>query len=193
MVTLASSLCDDVEFSPMDAGRTDPAFLVQVCSLAVECGATTLNIPDTVGYVTPEEWQETIANLIAETPGAGPGSGVVWSVHCHNDLGMATANTLAGVLGGARQVEVTINGIGERAGNTSLEEVVMALHTRDAVLSPATPTSTPARSSSPAGWSATTPGCTFRRTKPSSARTPSPTRRAFTKTGCSRTPAPSRS
>ncbi len=130
MVTLASSLCDDVEFSPMDAGRTDPAFLVQVCSLAVECGATTLNIPDTVGYVTPEEWQETIASLIAETPGAGKGSGVVWSVHCHNDLGMATANTLAGVLGGARQVEVTINGIGERAGNTSLEEVVMALHTR---------------------------------------------------------------
>jgi 2-isopropylmalate synthase len=129
-VTLARSLCDDVEFSPMDAGRTDPAFLVQVCSLAVECGATTLNIPDTVGYVAPQEWQELIANLIAETPGAGPGSGVVWSVHCHNDLGLATANTLAGVVAGARQVEVTINGIGERAGNTSLEEVVMAIHTR---------------------------------------------------------------
>jgi 2-isopropylmalate synthase len=129
-VTLAKSLCDDVEFSPMDAGRADPAFLVEVCALAVECGATTLNIPDTVGYVTPEEWQETISNLINETPGAGPGSGIIWSVHCHNDLGMATANTLAGVLAGARQVEVTINGIGERAGNTSLEEVVMALHTR---------------------------------------------------------------
>jgi len=129
-VTLAKSLCDDVEFSPMDAGRSDPAFLVEVCAVAVQCGATTLNIPDTVGYVTPEEWRETIANLIAETPGAGPGSGVIWSVHCHNDLGLATANTLAGVLGGARQVEVTINGIGERAGNTSLEEVVMALHTR---------------------------------------------------------------
>lgn len=129
-VTLARSLCEDVEFSPMDAGRTDPAFLVEVCAEAVACGATTLNIPDTVGYVTPEEWQETISNLIAETPGAGPGSGVIWSVHCHNDLGLATANTLAGILGGARQVEVTINGIGERAGNTSLEEVVMALHTR---------------------------------------------------------------
>jgi 2-isopropylmalate synthase len=129
-VTLARSLCDDVEFSPMDAGRTDPQFLVEVCALAVECGATTLNIPDTVGYVTPQEWQETISNLVAETPGAGKGSGVVWSVHCHNDLGLATANTLAGVMGGARQVEVTINGIGERAGNTSLEEVVMALHTR---------------------------------------------------------------
>lgn len=129
-VTLARSLCEDVEFSPMDAGRTDPQFLIEVCALAVECGATTLNIPDTVGYVTPTEWYETINNLIEETPGAGRGSGVIWSVHCHNDLGLATANTLAGVKAGARQVEVTINGIGERAGNTSLEEVVMALHTR---------------------------------------------------------------
>jgi 2-isopropylmalate synthase len=131
-VTLARSLCEDVEFSPMDAGRTDMEFLLQVCALAVECGATTLNIPDTVGYVTPAEWQEKLAALIAETPGAGPGSGIVWSVHCHNDLGMATANTLAGVQAGVRQVEVTINGVGERAGNTSLEEVVMALHTRQA-------------------------------------------------------------
>ena len=129
-VTLARSLCEDVEFSPMDAGRTDMDFLIQVCALAVECGATTLNIPDTVGYVTPEEWNEKISNLIAETPGAGPGSGIIWSVHCHNDLGLATANTLAGVVAGARQVEVTINGIGERAGNTSLEEVAMAIHTR---------------------------------------------------------------
>jgi 2-isopropylmalate synthase len=129
-VTLARSLCEDVEFSPMDAGRTDKEYLIQACAIAIECGATTINIPDTVGYVTPEEWYETIANLIAETPGGGPGSGVIWSVHCHNDLGMATANTLAGVLAGARQAEVTINGIGERAGNTSLEEVVMALRTR---------------------------------------------------------------
>ncbi|MDX1991469.1 MAG: 2-isopropylmalate synthase [bacterium] len=129
-VTLAKSLCDDVEFSPMDAGRADVEFLIQVCALAVECGATTLNIPDTVGYVMPDEWYEKLSTLIAETPGAGPGSGVIWSVHCHNDLGMATANTLAGVRAGVRQVEVTINGIGERAGNTSLEEIVMALHTR---------------------------------------------------------------
>lgn len=129
-VTLAKSLCDDVEFSPMDAGRTDIEYLIKVCSVAVECGATTLNIPDTVGYVTPSEWAETLSSLMAETPGAGPGSGVVWSVHCHNDLGMATANTLAAVHAGVRQVEVTVNGIGERAGNTSLEEVVMALHTR---------------------------------------------------------------
>ncbi|NWF68629.1 MAG: 2-isopropylmalate synthase [Chloroflexi bacterium] len=129
-VTLARSLCADVEFSPMDAGRTDPKFLIEVCALAVECGATTLNIPDTVGYVMPQEWYELVATLVAETPGAGVGSGVIWSVHCHNDLGLATANTLAGVLAGARQVEVTINGIGERAGNTSLEEVVMAIQTR---------------------------------------------------------------
>src|SRR5512145_1929899 len=129
-VTLAHSLCDDVEFSPMDAGRTELPFLIQICALAVECGATTLNIPDTVGYCTPEEWGEMIATLIAETPGAGKGSGVIWSMHCHNDLGLATANTLAGIMAGARQAEVTINGIGERAGNTSLEEVVMAIQTR---------------------------------------------------------------
>jgi 2-isopropylmalate synthase len=129
-VRLARSLCDDVEFSPMDAGRTDPDFLHEVCALAVACGATTLNIPDTVGYVTPQEWHDVMADLIASTPGAGRGSGVVWSVHCHNDLGLATANTLAGIVAGARQAEVTINGIGERAGNTSLEEVVMALQTR---------------------------------------------------------------
>ncbi len=129
-VKLAASLCDDVEFSPMDAGRTDMAFLIKACSVAVACGATTLNIPDTVGYVTPGEWHEKLATLIAETPGAGRRSGVIWSVHCHNDLGMATANTLAGIQAGARQVEVTINGVGERAGNTSLEEVVMAIATR---------------------------------------------------------------
>ena len=129
-VSLAKSLCDDVEFSPMDAGRTDIEYLIKACAVAVEAGATTLNIPDTVGYVMPTEWAETLSTLIAETPGAGPGSDVIWSVHCHNDLGLATANTLAGVNEGVRQVEVTINGIGERAGNTSLEEVVMAIHTR---------------------------------------------------------------
>lgn len=129
-VTLAKSLCDDVEFSPMDAGRTAIEFLIKACATAVECGATTLNIPDTVGYVIPSEWAEKLEQLIAETPGAGPGSNVIWSVHCHNDLGMATANTLAAVKSGVRQVEVTINGVGERAGNTSLEEVAMAIQTR---------------------------------------------------------------
>lgn len=126
-VTFARSLCDDVEFSPEDAGRSDPDFLVQVLAEAIKAGATTLNIPDTVGYTTPEEFGWLIRYLIENTPGADQ---AVWSVHCHNDLGLATANTLAGVKAGARQVEVTINGIGERAGNTALEEVVMALTTR---------------------------------------------------------------
>ena len=130
MVTYAKSLCDDVEFSPEDAGRSDPEYLCDVLEVAIKAGATTLNIPDTVGYTTPPEFGALIKGLIENTPGA---EDVFWSVHCHDDLGMATANTLAGVQNGARQVEVTINGIGERAGNTSLEEVVMALHTRPAV------------------------------------------------------------
>ncbi len=126
-VSFAKTLCDDIEFSPEDAGRSDPQFLVQVLGEAIKAGATTLNIPDTVGYTTPEEFGWLIKYLIENTPGADK---VVWSTHCHNDLGLATANTLAGIENGARQVEVTINGIGERAGNTSLEEVVMAISTR---------------------------------------------------------------
>ncbi|MCK6627841.1 MAG: 2-isopropylmalate synthase [Anaerolineae bacterium] len=126
-VSYAKSLCDDIEFSPEDAGRSDPAFLTVVLGEAIKAGATTLNIPDTVGYTTPEEFGWLIKYLIENTPGADK---VIWSTHCHNDLGLATANTLAGVRNGARQVEVTINGIGERAGNTSLEEVIMAVHTR---------------------------------------------------------------
>jgi len=126
-VTYAKSKCDDVEFSPEDAGRSDPEFLTVVLGEAIKAGATTLNIPDTVGYTTPEEFGWLIKYLIENTPGADK---VVWSTHCHNDLGLATANTLAGVANGARQVEVTLNGIGERAGNTSLEEIVMAIHTR---------------------------------------------------------------
>ncbi|PID86631.1 MAG: 2-isopropylmalate synthase [Chloroflexi bacterium] len=126
-VTYAKSLCDDIEFSPEDAGRSDPDFLVQVLGEAIKAGATTLNIPDTVGYTTPEEFGNLIKYLIEKTPGSDK---VIWSVHCHNDLGLATANTLAGVQNGARQMEVTLNGIGERAGNTSLEEVVMAIATR---------------------------------------------------------------
>ncbi|KAI9173040.1 2-isopropylmalate synthase (Alpha-isopropylmalate synthase) (Alpha-IPM synthetase) [Blastocladiella emersonii ATCC 22665] len=125
-VAFARSLVDDVEFSPEDAGRSDPDFLCRVLGAVIDAGATVLNIPDTVGYNTPEDYGRLIAYLIAHTPGAGK---VIWSTHCHNDLGLATANTLAGVRAGARQVEVTINGIGERAGNTSAEEVVMALCT----------------------------------------------------------------
>ena len=127
MVGYAHSLCEDIEFSPEDAGRSDPEFLYIVLEEAIKAGATTLNIPDTVGYTMPEEFGKLIAGIIKNTRGIEK---CIVSTHCHNDLGLATANTLAGVMAGARQVEVTMNGIGERAGNTSLEEVVMALHTR---------------------------------------------------------------
>lgn len=127
MVSYARSLCADVEFSPEDAGRSDPAFLYEVLALVIRAGATTLNIPDTVGYTIPEEYGQLIAGIIKNTKGI---DNCIVSVHCHNDLGLATANSLAGIRAGARQAEVTINGIGERAGNTALEEVVMALHTR---------------------------------------------------------------
>jgi len=130
MVSYAKSYCEDVEFSPEDAGRSDPDFLYLVLGEAIKAGATTLNIPDTVGYTTPEEFGSLISGIIANTPGI---ENVIVSIHCHNDLGLATANTLAGIQAGARQTEVTVNGIGERAGNTSLEEVVMALQTRRAV------------------------------------------------------------
>jgi 2-isopropylmalate synthase len=127
MVAYARQLCQDVEFSPEDAGRSDPEFLYEVLGVAIEAGATTLNIPDTVGYTSPSEFGELIRGIIAHTPGIGD---VIVSVHCHNDLGLATANTLAGLQAGARQAEVTVNGIGERAGNTALEEVVMSIYTR---------------------------------------------------------------
>jgi 2-isopropylmalate synthase len=131
MVAYARSFCDDVEFSPEDAGRSEPEFLYVVLGEAIKAGATTLNIPDTVGYTTPDEFFGLIDGIIKNTPGMH--DGITISVHCHDDLGMATANTLAGIRAGARQAEVTINGIGERAGNTSLEEVVMALKTRKPV------------------------------------------------------------
>ena len=131
MVSYARSLCEDVEFSPEDAGRSDPEFLYVVLAEAIKAGATTLNIPDTVGYTTPDEFYALIDGIIKNTPGMH--EGITISVHCHDDLGLATANTLAGIRAGARQAEVTINGIGERAGNTSLEEVVMTLKTRHPV------------------------------------------------------------
>lgn len=131
MVAYARSLCDDIEFSPEDAGRTEPEFLYEVLAAVIEAGATTLNIPDTVGYTLPHEFGELIRGIKQNTRGI---ERAVISIHCHNDLGLATANTLAGILSGARQAEVTVNGIGERAGNTSLEEVVMTLVTRQAIL-----------------------------------------------------------
>lgn len=127
MVGYARSLCEDVEFSPEDASRSDRTFLHAVLEEAIKAGASTINIPDTVGYATPDEFARLIEGIMAKVPGI---EDVIVSVHCHDDLGLATANTLAGIRAGARQVEVTVNGIGERAGNTSLEEVVMALRTR---------------------------------------------------------------
>jgi len=131
MVRHARRLCAAVEFSPEDAGRSDPAFLHRVLAVAIEAGATVLNIPDTVGYTMPDEFGGLIAGILANVPGARE---VVISVHCHDDLGLAVANSLAGLRAGAGQAEVTINGIGERAGNASLEELVMLLRTREPVL-----------------------------------------------------------
>jgi 2-isopropylmalate synthase len=127
-VRLAKSFCKDVEFSPEDATRTDPEFLFQVLSAVVEAGATTLNIPDTVGYTMPAEFASLIRTIRERIQGIE--SVVTISAHCHNDLGLAVANSLAAVEAGARQVECTINGIGERAGNASLEEIVMAMRVR---------------------------------------------------------------
>ena len=126
-VTHARNLCDNIQWSPMDATRTEPDYLCRVVEIAIKAGATTINIPDTVGYTAPVESAELIQMLLARVHGAEQ---VVFATHCHNDLGMATANALAAVAGGARQIECTINGLGERAGNTALEEVVMALKVR---------------------------------------------------------------
>ncbi|MEO0653338.1 MAG: 2-isopropylmalate synthase, partial [Pseudomonadota bacterium] len=130
-VTHARNLCDNVQWSPMDATRTEWDYLARVVEIAIKAGATTINIPDTVGYTAPNESADLIRRLIAEVPGADE---VIFATHCHNDLGMATANALAAVDGGARQIECTINGLGERAGNTALEEVVMALKVRHDIM-----------------------------------------------------------
>ena len=126
-VKFAGQFTDDVEFSAEDAVRSDIDFLIRVFGEVIKAGARTINVPDTVGYSVPGQWGDRMAQLIAKTPGA---KNVVWSTHCHNDLGMAVANSLQAVLAGARQVECTINGLGERAGNASLEEIVMAVKTR---------------------------------------------------------------
>ncbi len=126
-VARAKSYTEDIEFSPMDASRTEPAYLYQILEVAIDAGATTVNIPDTVGYAIPEEFGKLIEGIFKNVPNIGQ---AVVSVHCHNDLGLAVANSLEAVRRGVRQVECTINGIGERAGNASLEEVVMAIKTR---------------------------------------------------------------
>ncbi|MCC6306420.1 MAG: 2-isopropylmalate synthase [Rhodobacteraceae bacterium] len=127
-VSHARNLCDNIQWSPMDATRTERDYLCRVVEAAIRAGATTINVPDTVGYTVPRESAAIIAMLRERVPGAGD---VVFATHCHNDLGMATANALAAVDAGARQIECTINGLGERAGNTALEEVVMALKVRN--------------------------------------------------------------
>ncbi len=126
-VAHARALCDDVEFSPMDATRADVEFTAEVIQIAIDEGATTINVPDTVGYATPDEYAAFLGRLYALAPGL---AGVVLSVHCHDDLGLAVANSFAGLRAGARQVECAVNGIGERAGNAALEELIMLLHTR---------------------------------------------------------------
>ena len=127
MVAWAKKYVDDVEFSPMDASRTEPAYIYQILEAVIDAGATTVNIPDTVGYATPEEYGDLIEVILKNVPNI---SRAVVSVHCHDDLGLAVANSLESLKRGARQVECTINGIGERAGNASLEEIVMAIKTR---------------------------------------------------------------
>jgi 2-isopropylmalate synthase len=130
-VTHARNLCDNVQWSPMDATRTEHDYLCRVVEIAIKAGATTINIPDTVGYTAPRESADLIRMLKERVPGADD---IVFATHCHNDLGMATANALAAVEAGARQIECTINGLGERAGNTALEEVVMALKVRNDIM-----------------------------------------------------------
>lgn len=130
-VSHARNLCDNVQWSPMDATRTEADYLCRTVEIAIKAGATTINIPDTVGYTAPRESAELIRMLLERVPGADE---IIFATHCHNDLGMATANSLAAVEAGARQIECTINGLGERAGNTALEEVVMALKVRNDIM-----------------------------------------------------------
>jgi 2-isopropylmalate synthase len=127
MVAYAASKCKDVEFSAEDAGRTEPFYLYKIIEAVIDAGATTVNIPDTVGYTIPDEFGRLIRGIFINVPNIDK---AIISVHCHNDLGLATANSLLGIMNGARQVECTINGLGERAGNAAMEEIVMALKVR---------------------------------------------------------------
>src|SRR5713226_3235133 len=131
MVAYARSLCDNVQYSPEDAGRSDPEYLIETVETMIAAGANVINIPDTTGYCLPSEFGELVRRVVTEVRGSDK---ALFSVHCHNDLGLATANSLAAIAAGARRVECTINGIGERAGNTSLEEIVMLLRVRQAKL-----------------------------------------------------------
>jgi 2-isopropylmalate synthase len=179
-VTHARNLCEDVQWSPMDATRTEPDYLARVCEIAIKAGATTINIPDTVGYTAPGESADIIRMLLERVPGM---DAITISTHCHNDLGMATANSLAAVSAGARQIECTINGLGERAGNTALEEVVMAMRVRHDIM-PFTTGIDTTKIMQASRLVAQVSGFPSSTTRRSSARTPSPTRAASTRTAC---------
>jgi 2-isopropylmalate synthase len=164
----------------MDATRTEWDYLKRVVEIAIRAGATTINIPDTVGYTAPVESADLIRRLIAECEG---GEDVIFATHCHNDLGMATANSLAAVAGGARQIECTINGLGERAGNTALEEVVMAMRVRHDIM-PFTTEIDTTKIMHISRRVATVSGFGCSPTRRSSARTPLRTKAASTRTAC---------
>ena len=188
-VARAVALVDEVEFSCEDATRSDPDFVATVCRAAVEAGATTINLPDTVGYALPDEYASFLRYVVNACPELAD---VTLSAHCHDDLGLAVANSLASLDAGVEQIECTVNGIGERAGNAALEEIVMALRVRGAATG-GTPASTRRRSAPRRASSSASPAARCRRTRPSSARTRSRTRQASTRTGCSRTPRRTRS
>ena len=189
-MALAKSYCDDVEFSPMDATRADVEFTAEVCAIAVAEGANVINIPDTVGYTTPEEYARYFARLYELVPELRE---VELSVHCHDDLGLAVANSYAGLLAGARQVECAVNGIGERAGNCSLEEIVMLLRTRRDEHGLDTGARHARARAHLAAWSRGSPATRCSRTRRSSGATRSRTSPASTRTACSRSARPTRS
>ena len=186
-VKLARTFCDEVEFSAEDASRSDYGYLKEILQAVFEAGARTLNVPDTVGYALPSEYADMVRKLVRDLPGA------VISVHCHNDLGLAVANSLAAVQAGARQVECTINGIGERAGNTSLEELVMALKVRREVLQADTGRQERAADADEHPALDRDRRLAAAEQGRSSAATPSPTRRGSTSTACSPTRCATRS
>ena len=188
-VAQARDLVEDVEWSAMDATRTPIDYLCRCVEAAIRSGATTINLPDTVGYATPDEYRSMFRQVRERVPNADK---AIFSVHCHDDLGLAIANSLAGVEGGARQVECTVNGIGERAGNAALEEIVMAIRTRGDVMPYETGIETTmlTRASKLVSHATTSPCST---TRPSSAGTPSRMKAASTRMACSSIPRPTRS
>ena len=177
-IRFGKKFCDDIEFSPEDASLTEPNFLCEVVEAVIGAGVRTVNIHDTVGYAVPDEFGALISNLKQNVKNIDK---AVISVHCHNDLGMSVANSLGAITAGARQVEGCINGLGERAGNAALEEIIMAIETRPDLFGVST-TSIRGRFTEPADWLATSLASRCSPTKPSSGRTPSGTPPVFTRT-----------